>query len=92
MKPSPPSARPAFDTVRHGETKKREAKHAAQSLSLNAEPKLQPRGMGERGVNWKAHLNRLRKAKRAVRQNTIKYSHSTHKEFNKNKIAPNRNR
>lgn len=69
---SPHSARPDF---REGVSKamQSKAKRANAAItpqaSLRPEPKLQPKGMGEHGVNWNAHLARLQKAKKAVKVN-----------------------
>jgi len=83
---SPESARPAFS----GQTRKtpqQKASHREQAVAPRAEPKLQPKGMGEYGVNWQAHASRLRKAKKAVQINR-----TASKSFNRLKSTPSRGR
>mgnify|MGYP006190147591 CR=1 FL=1 len=88
---SPQSARPDF---REGVSKpmQNKARRANTAITLNAslrpEPKLQPKGMGEHGVNWNAHLARLQKAKKAVKINRTASKYS----FEHNRTAPSRER
>lgn len=65
---SPESARPAFKQG-IASSVNRKAKLANAVLAPRPEPKLQPKGMGEYGVNWNAHAARLYKAKKAVKIN-----------------------
>lgn len=65
---SPHSARPAFKQSL-STSMRRKAKRANEPFAPRPEPKLQPKGIGEHGVNWTAHIARLQKAKKAVKIN-----------------------
>jgi len=66
--PSPKTARTAFN-LSNKNNSPNTGKTKREALAPRAEPKLQPKGMGEYGVNWNAHAARLQKAKKAVRMN-----------------------
>lgn len=55
--PSPNSARPAF-TNNKVQTLARKAHKVRAEFAPSPERGPQPRGMGERGVNWQAHIKR----------------------------------
>lgn len=80
--PSPSSARPSFNGQKLNSTHQK-TKQASQTMSPNAQPVLQPKGMGEQGVNWNAHIMRLRKARKAARK-----SRAASHDFNHEKPAP----
>jgi len=65
---SPESARSAF-SGKARKTQQQKSSHREQAVAPRAVPKLQPKGMGEYGVNWQAHASRLRKAKKAAQIN-----------------------
>ncbi|MEL7197913.1 MAG: hypothetical protein AAGL10_06325 [Pseudomonadota bacterium] len=59
--PSPSSSKTAFDgsKAKHLQAKAQKASQQAnQSFAPSPERSPQPRGMGERGVNWQAHIKR----------------------------------
>lgn len=80
--PSPSSARPSFNGQKLISTHQK-TKQTSQTMSPNAQPVLQPKGMGEQGVNWNTHIMRLRKARKAVRK-----SRTSSNDFNHEKSAP----
>lgn len=63
--PSPKTAQTVFKRSNENNYPKT-AKAKREALAPRAEPKLQPKGMGEYGVNWKAHILRLRKARKVA--------------------------
>lgn len=56
-KPSPETARSDFDAVKKTAPNV-QTKRDGQQFGPSPERKLQPKGMGERGVNWQAHIKR----------------------------------
>jgi len=83
---SPESARHAF-SGKTRKTSQQKSSHHEQAVAPRTVPKLQPKGMGEYGVNWQAHASRLRKAKKAVQINR-----TASKSFNRSITDPSRGR
>lgn len=57
QKPSPDTARTAFDAVKKPAANV-QTKQGNQQFGPSPERRPQPKGMGERGVNWQAHIKR----------------------------------
>lgn len=56
--PSPSSSKPAFSSTDKAKTIARKAQRSKASFAPSPERGPQPRGMGERSVNWSAHIRR----------------------------------